>query len=331
MLHINKIKHLATQLGLSPAYLHDVADRVDEYVDELLLIDPANPAKPRDVINVTDKLRLVQSRMYRRIFLRRLAPSDFSHGGVPKRHIRSNVDPHIGSNFAFTTDISNFYPSIHHSRVYRLFVDQLACAPDVARLLTRLCTYSNHLALGLTTSPILADQIVGGVDRRISAACAKQRLIYTRFVDDITVSGAHSLDPKASGLPGLITSILNENGFQVRKEKHRHGRLQDGFTITSLRLRHGRVDVSRQYIEELDDQLNDARRIAENLKPLGLYYTYMQLRGRVEFVAWINRHRRRLLMRELRSINWTSVEFNAKTMGLQSSKKKTVPRQQICA
>ena len=71
-----------------------------------------------------------------------------------------NAERHLRSQFAFSCDIMEFYPSIHSSRVYRLFAKIQGCSPDVARLLTRLCTYRYHLALGLITSPLLADQFL---------------------------------------------------------------------------------------------------------------------------------------------------------------------------
>ena len=93
--------------------------------------------------------------------------SDFSHGGVRGRHIKTNVEPHLKSTFVFTTDISNFYPTISHNRVYRLFSRDFCCSPDVAESAPRLCTYKHHLALGLITSPILADQVIAPIDARI--------------------------------------------------------------------------------------------------------------------------------------------------------------------
>src|SRR5690606_23911950 len=154
--------------------------------------------------NVTGKLRTVQYRIYRRLFLPALKPSDQSHGGVPKRHIKTNAEPHLNSGLAFTTDISSFYPGIHHTRVYRLFSSTLGCCPDVAPVLTGLCTHRHHLAPGLPTSPILAAQLMRPVDGRISALCARLGLIYTRFVDDISISGNFDLGDSRAGISSLI-------------------------------------------------------------------------------------------------------------------------------
>jgi len=322
MIKLRQVRHLAVRLGMTEQEVTGVTENIGDYVQELLLHDPARPDKPREVINIVGPLRTLQCRIYRRLLLPNLIPSIHSHGGVRGRHIKSGILPHAGAEFALATDISSFYPSIHHSRVYDLFAGPLECSPDVARLLTRLCTFDHHLALGLPTSPILADRLLESIDRRIGKACAHAGLAYTRFVDDISISGHYSLAPGSCGIAGLVVRILNQHGFIVKKEKHKYGRLQDGFTITSLRARRGRIDVSRQYMEEMDAQLLDAQRIAGGEMPIGLYYTYPQMRGRVEFAAWINHDRRRPLMRRLRSIDWRKVQKNAIALGLQSSKKQ---------
>ncbi len=174
MLHIRQVKHLARRLGITVKVLEKVAETVAEtperWCEELVLLDPAKPTKPRCVLNVRGQLRQLQSRMLRNVLLPALPASRYSHGGVRGRHIKTNLEPHLESTFVFTTDISNFYPSISHDRVYRLFTKTLECSPDVARLCTRLCTYDHHLALGLITSPILADQVMHVIDERIGRA-----------------------------------------------------------------------------------------------------------------------------------------------------------------
>ena len=68
-----------------------------------------------------------------------------------------------------------------------------------------------------------ADQILKRVDRRIGAACKKADLVYTRYVDDITISG--SFDLSQSGVPALIERILEQDGFKANPVKHIFGRL----------------------------------------------------------------------------------------------------------
>lgn len=143
MLRIHHVKHLAKALEVSVTKLMEVAEAAESYCTELVLHDPAKPEKPRDVLSVTGTLRQLQRRLHRKILLPKLTPSGYSHGGIKGRHIKSNVAPHLRSTFIFTTDVTNFYPTISHDRIYRLFATDFKCAPDVARICTRLCTNSS--------------------------------------------------------------------------------------------------------------------------------------------------------------------------------------------
>jgi retron-type reverse transcriptase len=327
MLRIRQVKHLARRLGVAVKVLEKVAETPDRWCEELVLLDPAKPTKSRHVLNVRGQLRQLQSRMLRNVLLPALPASRYSHGGVRGRHIKTNLEPHLESTFVFTTDISNFYPSISHDRVYRLFTKTFECSPDVARLCTRLCTYDHHLALGLITSPILADQVMHPIDERIGRACRKANLIYTRYVDDLTISGPYDL--AKSGFADLVQRMLGEHGFAVNPSKHHFGRLEAGTPITKIRVNRGHPDVRREYLAELERQLADAARLAAGGQFDGPYYTQGQVWGRVQFVCWVSPSRRRTLVRKFRVICWDKVNEEAKRRELVAAKKVLAKRMPV--
>lgn len=318
MLHIRRVEHLARRLGVAIELLERVAETRDRWCEDRLILDPARP-KPRNVLCIRGPLREIQSRILRAVLLPALPASQFSHGGIRGRHIKSNIRPHLRSAFVFTSDISDFYPSVSHNRVYRLFVGRFECAPDVARFLTRLCTHNQHLALGLITSPILADQVMHPIDDRIGQACQQAGLIYTRFVDDLTISGGYDL--KRSGFSSLVERIAGEHGFALNPRKHQFGRLDEGTPITKIRSNRGHPDVRREYLAELERQLADARRLAVGDHFEGPYYTEGQIWGRVQFVCWINPGRRRSLEHQYRMIRWDKVREAAESRNLTISRK----------
>src|SRR5205807_1437158 len=82
-----------------------------------------------------------------------------------------------------------------------------------------------YRALGLPTTPILADQLLCSVDHRIGTACENAGLVYTRFVDDLAVSGLFTLATQTCGIPALIERILADHGFAVNQDKNRFGRI----------------------------------------------------------------------------------------------------------
>ena len=128
---------------------------------------------------------------------------------------------------------------------------------------------------------------------------------YTRYVDDITISGPFNLEQ--SGVPALVENILAKDGFEVNSSKHKFGRLNEGLTITNLRPVKGHLDVRLEYLDELVRQLNDAANLARDDEFEGPYYTSGQILGRVRFVCWVNPGRRRELIKRFRSIRWQLV------------------------
>jgi RNA-directed DNA polymerase len=318
MLKLRRLKHLADSIGFSEERLNKVAENASNYCEQLILLDPAKPKKPRPVLSVNGDLKVIQKRILDKIFKLKLSPSPHAHGGIPDRHIKTNIEIHKKSRFVFTADISNFYPTISYARVYRLF-EKLDCTPDVARILTMLCTHDHHLALGLVTSPFIAEQIIKPIDKRIQAAASKASLIYTRYVDDIAISG--NFDLESSGFEATVGKILETNGFEMHPDKCKFGRFSEGASITNLTLKNGHPDVKREYLQKLNHQLEDAAALSRGQKTEGLYYTKNQIAGKIQFVSWINHGRRRLLMTKFKSINWDAVSREAEKLGLIASKK----------
>lgn len=321
MLHIRQVKHLARQLGITVAQLDQTIDAIPSCCENLDLIDPNKPGRHRTVLKVSGQFRKLQDRMLRQVLLPRIKPTPFSFGGVKGRSIRHNALAHVRSRFAFATDISNFYPSVSNNRVYRLFVDEFDCTPDVARMCTRLCTHEHHLALGLPTSPIIADCILRPIDARIGRAAARLGLVYTRFVDDLIASGTFDLCQGKSGFPALVVRILGEHGLEANSSKNRFGRMSEGFEITGIQLRNGRINASERHLEKLERQLTDGKVLAMGGQPEGGYFTSAQVLGLLRFVCWINPNRKRELMARFKSIEWDVAEERGRDLGLVSSRK----------
>ena len=172
MLNLYTIKRVADIIDVPCDKLVYVADHTEKYVRRKTLYDPTRldraNKRPRDVIAITGDWRRIQARLYRRIFSPRIDVSQISYGGVSGRGIKPNALAHSKNTFLYVADVSDFFRSISNDRIFRLFRKQLGCSPTVARLLTKLCTFDYHLALGLVTSPILSDEVLRPIDWRLT-------------------------------------------------------------------------------------------------------------------------------------------------------------------
>ena len=327
MLGIESVGQLASLLETTPRCLYQTADGAAGDIQLYELVDPTKTTpKKRIVVCPKGRLRHFQSLLLKKVFRPALKPTKYSFGGVARRNARQNAAQHLSSRFAYTTDIKSFFPSISRWRVADTFESHLGCSGDVASLLTRLCTYQEHLSQGLMTSPILADQILRRTDFRIAGLCRKHGLCYSRFVDDITVSGPFGLDLTESGIVQLIRRIIRESGFNVSAEKEQSGRVQSGeVTITGLRVLNGHLDPAEEYVRRVDEQLSQHHSLGVDGPFTGLLATCDQLKGRIEYICGINLHRKRSLRQRFAAIDWQGVMRNAEVRGLIVSRKSLTP------
>lgn len=315
---LHRVKQLANDFDCSVDELSLALNQIEhspsKYFRELVLIDPAGLKKDRDVIAVRGQLRQLQERLLARRLRHDLPSSLHSHGSVGGRSIVSNALVHRGSRYVYATDIAAFYPSISYDRVYRFFVD-IGYAPGVARVCTRLCTYRHHLALGLVTSPIIANAIFHDVDERIAQLCRSMGMKYSRYVDDLLLSG--NFDLARSGVGTTIANILRQNGFRIREDKNQYGDIErDVIVVAGVRLKRTSIDANPSFIRQLEGALEEARALADHGTLPSCYLTRDQLYGKVNFAIWLNPGRKRRLTRLFQSVNWKRHFENAKSLGL---------------
>jgi RNA-directed DNA polymerase len=133
--------------------------------------------------------------------LRAVVVHEAAHGFVPGRSIITGAQVHVGQNILVNSDLENFFPSIHWTRVRKVF-RCLGYSPAVATILALLCTecprrevsYAGriyHVATGprglpqgACTSPALSNLVAMRLDRRMAGLAAKFGINYTRYADD---------------------------------------------------------------------------------------------------------------------------------------------------
>ena len=154
--------------------------------------------------------KVVLERIHRRLFslLERIKKPDYLHSGVRGRSYISNAKVHVGAVPLVKLDLKKFYPSVDGARVFRFFSGTLRCSPDVAALLTRLCTFENHVPTGSCVSQLLAFYAAKPMFDELHALAAGAGLRDSCYVDDLTWSGL-----------GATPAFL----WKAKQVVHRHG------------------------------------------------------------------------------------------------------------
>lgn len=148
--------------------------------------------------------------------LYKLDVGDFAHGFVPNKSIVTNASVHVGQELVFGIDIKDFFPRITLNKVEELF-NRIGYNRDIAHDLGELCTFNYVLPQGAPTSPMISNLIAGSMDDKLSKFCAEKNFNYSRYADDITISGGKDI-PRYKL---QIFRIIEEEGFLINKGKVR--------------------------------------------------------------------------------------------------------------
>ena len=192
------------------------------------------------------RLKAIQRQVLREV-LATIPPHGAAHGFRPGRSVRTFVEPHAGRAIVLKMDLQDFFPTIALARVVALF--RAAGYPEpVARTLAGLCTNrvpfelwrrpdaplpgpdawrtrqlyrGAHLPQGAPTSPSLANLCAYRLDCRLAGLAASAGATYTRYADDLAVSGDDTFARSIARFHVHAAAIALEEGFAVNARKTR--------------------------------------------------------------------------------------------------------------
>ena len=208
---------------------------------------PRRGGPPRLIERPKFRLKSLQRRILHEI-LDWIPAHDAAHGFTRGRSAVTNASEHTRRLVVLRLDLEDFFASIAARRVFGIFRTagypesvaytltalstnvvpiavsrQLSSAIDLRliasqfRLARRLAT--PHLPQGAPTSPALANLAAFRLDRRLTGLATALGATYTRYADDITLSGSQCLVRNANQLRSTITEIARQEGFAVNDRK----------------------------------------------------------------------------------------------------------------
>jgi RNA-directed DNA polymerase len=154
----------------------------------------------RVVYNPHFLIRKIQRRINKRIFSNPTVISWPNHifGSIPndpeENSPASNKDyincvrQHCGAKSVLTLDIKDFFDNIHREQVTSIFLKFLMYPKIVSETLADICCRDQSVAQGALTSSYIATLCLFKEEGNLVKRLAYKSLIYTRFVDDITIS-----------------------------------------------------------------------------------------------------------------------------------------------
>ena len=231
----------------------------------------------RDGVRVIEapkpRLREAQRRILRQL-VSRIPAHRAATGFIPGSSTADFAAPHAGKPIVLRADLRRCFESITVPRVSGVF-RQAGYPPAIARLLADLCTTATpadqligvpfehaaylrgrHLPQGAPTSPHLSNLVMRSLDRRLQGYANANDLAYTRYGDDLALSGEQMNADRALW---VVLRVIDAEEFTAHPGKVRIMREHQRQTLAGLVV-NDRPRVSRADYDNLRALLNNARR-----------------------------------------------------------------------
>lgn len=214
--------------------------------------------------------------------------SPFAHAFQPYKNIVTMAMPHVGKKWVGCIDVEDFFPSIQ----YNQFMNISACKDNKLQKNNNFRLYhegneqlkkefcANHniintcfndfedtkllrLPQGAPTSPLLSNIFMCNIDWKMAWKCFTHQCDYSRYADDLVVSG----DSKKDVIKSLLYAekLLNKIGLKVNQKKtkimHRTKRqLVCGIVVNE------KLNIPRKYRKNLRAEIHQQNLKGEELR-----------------------------------------------------------------
>jgi retron-type reverse transcriptase len=272
--------------------------------------------------------------------LAHIPPHPAAHGFRTGHSIATSAAAHVGRAVVIRLDLQTFFTSVVRARVVAIF--RSAGYPErVARTLAALCTHGSppdvlhamprqdtpvaapsthdvvaararmlarlhtaHLPQGAPTSGALANLAAHGFDVRVHALAMSIGASYTRYADDLAISGGRELARAAPTIIARVGAIAFEEGFALNFRKTRVMTASTQQRITGLVV-NDRLAVPRVEIERLRAILHNCVRTGPAAQNRDSHADFRaHLLGRIAWVASVDAHKGARLRAVFERIVW---------------------------
>ncbi len=255
--------------------------------------------------------------------LDRIPAHQAAHGFARGRSIISNARPHVGQAVVIKLDLQNFYANVTYSRVVAIFRSMGYCreaAIWLGRLTTSAVPWSlavpgddealkslyvrRHLPQGAPTSPALANLSAFGLDVRLSGLLKKFGGNYTRYADDLTLSGSDDFRYAMRCVIPLTEQIVRSERFRLNHRKRKVIRRGHRQVVTGVVV-NAKPNIPRDEFDRLKAILHNCMKHGPSSQNRDDRVDFAaHLRGRIAFVRQLNPARAEKLRLLFEQIDW---------------------------
>ena len=176
--------------------------------------------------------------------------------------IFTNANVHTNKKLVLNIDIKDFFGSIKFNRLVGFFIQNkyFELNEEIAFTIARIATFREnddvigYLPQGSPCSPVISNLFTAMLDSRLVKLCKKNKCVYTRYADDITIST--NLKEFPQNILTIVDDeiILNDRfkrqletfGFIINNKKTRLSDKKQRQVVTGLVV-NKKVNINRNY------------------------------------------------------------------------------------
>lgn len=154
-------------------------------------------------------------------------------------------------------DITKFFESIDIVKMCAFFnnsdtlLKEINVSEKDLKYIYNIVLYKNHLVIGSVSSPIISNIIMYNFDMELRGLLS-DRIMYTRYADDMIFSSQEFLDPS---IVNVVTQCVQKYEFNVNNKKTYFMSQKGRRMITGLIIDRGEISIGLQRKKEIKSML----------------------------------------------------------------------------
>ncbi|EPR43525.1 RNA-directed DNA polymerase (Reverse transcriptase) [Desulfovibrio sp. X2] len=238
--------HLALSIGVSSKLLFAISNNSRRYYRSFEIRKASGGMRTIHAPRIF--LKTIQ-RWIVDYFLFQLPCHPGCHSFQRGKSIISNAAIHVGKKYVGNIDIADYFKSIKSEHLVHKLSKFFGIG--LSRAISLICTHDDFLPQGAPSSPILSNFYLFDFDKEISLLCEQNELSYSRYADDITISGKEK---------NSIYNAINYSKYLLKKHN-----LTLNYQKTRVSSRGGQQNVTGVVVNQ---KINPPRSLRRNIRAL---------------------------------------------------------------
>ena len=181
-----ELETLAKDLQISAGTLYRLSNNINAHY-HTKTIEKSDGGKR--VLSIPDHvLKIVQKRISD-VILSCMSVSNYAKAYNCGDSPLGNAIPHLKNRMIIKLDIRQFFDHITYPMVKEKVFKKELFSESNRILLSLLCIFDESLPQGAPSSPAISNILLYDFDNRIGEWCRQRNITYTRYCDDMTISG----------------------------------------------------------------------------------------------------------------------------------------------